>query len=196
MLSQPCELIAVTRRLFQRLLSATRRDAGGAAFASLPQPVALWSGQPIGLLPFSLFLPHRLSQLVLKSVEPLVGAVDHGQVAAGNVVNQPLPGRFAGYGEPFNPDVVSRMVAAWLAKAGLKRRGCCHILRHTCANRMLENGADIRFTSSCLAMQNSTPPRFTPKSASNSFKRFMPAVIPPHGSKTRPQACPARQKTL
>ena len=55
-----------------------------------------------------------------------------------------------GYGGPFNPDVVSRMVAAWLAKAGLKRRGCCHILRHTCATHMLENGADIRFIQQLL----------------------------------------------
>ena len=55
-----------------------------------------------------------------------------------------------GYGGPFNPDVVSRMVAAWLAKAGLKRKGCCHILRHTCATHMLENGADIRFIQQLL----------------------------------------------
>jgi integrase/recombinase XerD len=55
-----------------------------------------------------------------------------------------------GYGGPFNPDVVSRMVASWLAKAGLKRKGCCHILRHTCATHMLENGADIRFIQQLL----------------------------------------------
>jgi integrase/recombinase XerD len=55
-----------------------------------------------------------------------------------------------GYGEAFNPDVVSRMVAAWLQQAGLKRRGCCHVLRHTCATHMLENGADIRFIQQLL----------------------------------------------
>jgi integrase/recombinase XerD len=55
-----------------------------------------------------------------------------------------------GYGENFNPDVVSRMVAAWLEKAGLKRKGCCHVLRHTCATHMLENGADIRFIQQLL----------------------------------------------
>ena len=55
-----------------------------------------------------------------------------------------------GYGGAFNPDVLSRMVSAWLRQAGLKKKGCCHILRHTCATHMLENGADIRFIQQLL----------------------------------------------
>ncbi len=55
-----------------------------------------------------------------------------------------------GYGDAFNPDVVSRMVSGWLKQAGLKRKGCCHTLRHSCATHMLENGADIRFIQQLL----------------------------------------------
>jgi len=55
-----------------------------------------------------------------------------------------------GYGEAFNPDVLSRMVSAWLKQAGLKRKGCCHVLRHSCATHMLDNGADIRFIQQLL----------------------------------------------
>jgi integrase/recombinase XerD len=55
-----------------------------------------------------------------------------------------------GYGGAFNPDVVSRRVSRWLKQAGLKNQGCCHVLRHTCATHMLENGADIRFIQQLL----------------------------------------------
>jgi integrase/recombinase XerD len=53
-----------------------------------------------------------------------------------------------GYGEAFNPDVVSRMVSGWMKAAGLK--GSCHLLRHTCATHMLDGGADIRYIQQLL----------------------------------------------
>jgi len=55
-----------------------------------------------------------------------------------------------GYGGPFNPDVVSRMVSALMEKGGLAGKGSCHMLRHTCATHMLEGGADIRYIQQLL----------------------------------------------
>jgi len=57
-----------------------------------------------------------------------------------------------GYGGAFNADVLSRMVSAWMKKAGLK--GSCHLLRHTCATHMLEGGADIRYIQQLLGHEN------------------------------------------
>jgi integrase/recombinase XerD len=50
-----------------------------------------------------------------------------------------------GYGEAFHPDVLTRMVSAWLRLAVVPKKGSCHLLRHACATHMLDGGADIRF---------------------------------------------------
>jgi integrase/recombinase XerD len=41
-------------------------------------------------------------------------------------------------------------VRAYLAAAGIDKKGSCHLLRHTVATLMLEGGADIRYVAEML----------------------------------------------
>jgi integrase/recombinase XerD len=53
-------------------------------------------------------------------------------------------------GTPLCPDWVSRKIRRYLAKAGVAKKGSCHLLRHSVANLMLEGGADIRYVAEIL----------------------------------------------
>jgi integrase/recombinase XerD len=54
------------------------------------------------------------------------------------------------YGEALSTGYLTHMVAEYIAGARLGKRGSCHLLRHTCATLMLENGADIRYVQVLL----------------------------------------------
>jgi len=55
-----------------------------------------------------------------------------------------------GYGERFNPGSIGNWVKRTMNKAEIDQPGSCHLLRHTCATHMLENGADIRYIQQLL----------------------------------------------
>lgn len=50
----------------------------------------------------------------------------------------------SGYGERFNPNYLGNWVSKTLKAAGIQKKGACHLLRHSCATHMMENGADLR----------------------------------------------------
>ncbi len=51
----------------------------------------------------------------------------------------------------FDLDGLGNRVAKILDQSGVRRRkGCCHLFRHTMATQMLERGADIRYIQQIL----------------------------------------------
>lgn len=53
-------------------------------------------------------------------------------------------------GESFSPNRLTQLVRDYIDTAELGKTGSCHLLRHTCATLMHENGADIRFIQQLL----------------------------------------------
>lgn len=47
-------------------------------------------------------------------------------------------------GKRLGPNYVSNRVRRYLQRVGITQRGACHLLRHTAATLMMENGADLR----------------------------------------------------
>jgi integrase/recombinase XerD len=47
-------------------------------------------------------------------------------------------------GKRMHPNALSKLVRDYLVSIGITQRGACHLLRHTAATLMMENGADLR----------------------------------------------------
>src|SRR5574341_227815 len=53
-------------------------------------------------------------------------------------------------GEPLSKGWLGDLIHGYVEKAGIGKKGSCHLFRHTMATLMLENGADIRFIQEML----------------------------------------------
>jgi integrase/recombinase XerD len=53
-------------------------------------------------------------------------------------------------GQALTPDYLSELVNRYVKAADIDKSGSCHLLRHTTATLMLENGADVRFVQELL----------------------------------------------
>ena len=53
-------------------------------------------------------------------------------------------------GCPIHPGQLSLQVRRYMDKAGITKRGSCHLFRHTVATLMLEAGADVRYIQALL----------------------------------------------
>jgi integrase/recombinase XerD len=68
------------------------------------------------------------------------------------LVVEPDPGTvfLTGMGQPLTPNRLTQMVGDYVRKAGIPKKGSCHLFRHTMATLMLEGGADVRYIQEML----------------------------------------------
>lgn len=82
---------------------------------------------------------------------PALGAGGSASANASPPLHRPTHGNGeGGYGTRLTAAYVGNWVKRSMKQAGIEKAGSCHLLRHTCATHMHDNGADIRFIQQLL----------------------------------------------
>jgi len=82
------------------------------------------------------------------------------------------------YGQPLVKNRLSDMVKKHLRAAGIRKRGACHLFRHSMATHMLENGADIRFIQAILGHSSLTTTEIYTRVSIHKLKEIHRATHP------------------
>jgi integrase/recombinase XerD len=92
----------------------------------------------------------------------------------------------ASRGGPLNPDVITSMAHSVVEKAGILKKGACHLFRHTAATLMLEGGADIRYVQEMLGHASLDTTQIYTRVSISKLKQIHTATHP--GARMRPAA--------
>jgi integrase/recombinase XerD len=96
-------------------------------------------------------------------------------------------------GRRLSPSVIASMIRRRVQALGMNKRVYPHLLRHTCAVHLLENGADIRYIQALLGHANlSTTQRYT-RVLPKSLKRVHARSHPAERRRTAPRAIDPKQ---
>jgi integrase/recombinase XerD len=99
------------------------------------------------------------------------------------------------HGEPISSYTLGELVKGYIAKAGVKVQGSCHLLRHACATHMLENGADIRYIQALLGHSDLSSTQIYTHVALNKLKEIHAATHPAKATRVETDTCHASNQT-
>jgi integrase/recombinase XerD len=88
-------------------------------------------------------------------------------------------------GTPMGLGWLSRMVAAYVDKAEIGKRGSCHLFRHTMATLLLEGGADVRFIQEILGHASAATTQIYTRVSIRQLKAIHAMAHPAHLEKPR-----------
>jgi integrase/recombinase XerD len=97
-------------------------------------------------------------------------------------------------GNPLHPMWLSTVIRTYMDRAGVKKKGSCHVWRHTMATLMLEGGADIRYVQAMLGHTKITSTQIYTQVAIRQLALIHATTHP--GARRRPAGLPAVQMTL